>query len=137
MKKGVLLAWIATQVTSIQVTRGSVTHTIPRSSLGVIGKHSVVKAVELKTWAKAHLAANPEINRTELQILFAQNGDQLLYTPPYQCETQPIELLWAYVKNYVRKVMDNHHSVDAVIQMTKAGFDGNLTLPLTCNYAKS
>ena len=35
------------------------THTIPSKSLGIIGEHSVVKAVELKTWAKAHLAANP------------------------------------------------------------------------------
>ena len=76
-------------------------------------------------WVKAYLQRHPGTNQTLLQQEFARHGFQLLYTPPYQCDTQPIEMLWAYVKNYVGRVMGDDHSVAAVTQLTRQGFYGD------------
>jgi hypothetical protein len=79
----------------------------------------------MRQWIKAYLNAHPAINQTLLQQEFARHGFQLIYTPPYQCDTQPIEMLWAYVKNYVGRVMGDDHSVAAVTQLTRQGFYGD------------
>jgi hypothetical protein len=71
------------------------------------------------------LHQHPRMNRTLLRQAFDAEGWQLLYTPPYQCESQPIELLWAYVKNYLGRQMKNDHSVATVTQLTRAGFYGD------------
>ena len=79
----------------------------------------------MRRWVKAYLQRHPGTNQTLLQQEFARHGFQLLYTPPYQCDTQPIEMLWAYVKNYVGRVMGDDHSVAAVTQLTRQGFYGD------------
>jgi hypothetical protein len=79
----------------------------------------------MRRWVKAYLQRHPGTNQTLLQQEFARHGFQLIYTPPYQCDTQPIEMLWAYVKNYVGRVMGDDHSVAAVTQLTRQGFYGD------------
>ena len=56
---------------------------------------------------------------------FARHGYQLIYTPPYQCDTQPIEMLWAYVKNYVARAMGADHSIPTVTELVRQGFYGD------------
>ena len=56
---------------------------------------------ELKAELTGWLDAHPEHNQTEVHKLCSQHGYELVYTPPYQPAVQPIERLWAYVKNYV------------------------------------
>ena len=53
---------------------------------------------QLKKAAKQHIAEHPEINTTVPQQLFDDAGYELLYTPPYVSELQPIELIWAFTK---------------------------------------
>ena len=79
----------------------------------------------MRAWMKNYLLQHPDINRTLIQQRFDQLGWQLIYTPPYQCESQPIEMLWAYVKNYVGRVMSNDHSIETVTQLTRQGFYGD------------
>jgi hypothetical protein len=79
----------------------------------------------MRRWVKAYLQRHPGTNQTLLQQEFARHGFQLIYTPPYQCDTQPIEMLWAYVKNYVGRVMGDDHSIAAVTQLARQGFYGD------------
>ena len=83
MNKGDLAKWIATQARQIQVTREGETISFKSKHLAKKRGESVPTLEELRVWAKAHLKANPDINRTELQKRFEDSGDQLLYTPPY------------------------------------------------------
>ena len=43
----------------------------------------------------------PEMQETLLQGFFKKEGWRLVFTVPYWASSQPIEQLWAYVKNYV------------------------------------
>ena len=81
---------------------------------------------EMRTWMKQYLLQHPNINRTLIQQRFDQLGWQLIYTPPYQCESQPIEMLWAFVKNYVGRVMGNDHSIETITQLARQGFYGDV-----------
>jgi transposase len=51
----------------------------------------------LTEWLKAH----PQ--QTEIARLMEEAGHELLYTPPFQPEAQPIELLWGTVKAVVAR----------------------------------
>ena len=39
--------------------------------------------------------------------LLKDRGYQLIYTPTYTPTVQPIEMVWAYVKNYVARQYEN------------------------------
>lgn len=80
---------------------------------------------ELRQNLKAHLAAHPEINRTEVAKLFTQHHHELLYTPPYQPGVQPIERLWAYIKNYVAAQYKTGRTMRELLLQTYEGFYGN------------
>jgi len=70
-------------------------------------------------------ASYVETNCNLLQKEFDAYGYQILYTPPYECECQPIEMLWAYVKNYAARVMGDDHCVAIVTQLTHQGLYGD------------
>lgn len=53
---------------------------------------------ELAQWLKDH----PQI--TEVRRLMDEKGHLLLYTPPFQPEVQPIELLWGTIKKSIAKL---------------------------------
>lgn len=57
----------------------------------------------LKEKIKYHLESHPHINRTELEKLMSEHGHELIYTPPFVPEVQPIELLWADIKQQVAR----------------------------------
>ena len=77
---------------------------------------------EMRSWIRDYVLAHPDSHRTLLMAEFDKHGYQLIYTLPYECETQPIEMLWAYVKNYVARVMGTDHSVQAVTELARRGF---------------
>ena len=60
------------------------------------------KAEWLRAATDAYIIANhPELRRTKIMTIFAALGWLLVFTVPYWAKSQPAELAWAYVKNYV------------------------------------
>ena len=79
--------------------------TIPSSnfSADARGKAGGPTVAQLKEAVKQHLVEHPEINTTVPQQLLSDAGHELLYTPPYVSELQPIELIWAFTKALVAR----------------------------------
>ena len=44
---------------------------------------------------------HPHLRETKVIRMFRERGWQIIFTVPYWAKSQPIELAWAYVKNYV------------------------------------
>lgn len=74
---------------------------------------------------KEVMAAKPELHRTRLQTLFHNTGYQLLFTPPYTPEVQPIELVWAHVKNYVARQTTKDTNEEQLRIIVRRGFYGD------------
>jgi hypothetical protein len=130
MNKDQLAAWIASNpraANGITINRDGRDKFFGRTALFQHGSRYAPSVAELRTWVKADLLSNPDTNRNLLQKEFDAHGYQTIYTPPYECETQPIELLWAYVKNYVARVMGDDHSIETVTRLTRQGFYGDRT----------
>jgi len=128
MTKEQLAAWIVSNPRGekgITIQRDGKDKFFGRAALFQHGGRFAPTVAELKAWAKADLLSNSETNRNLLQKEFDAHSYQIIYTPPYECECQPIELLWAYVKNYVARVMGDDHSVATVTQLTRQGFYGD------------
>ena len=76
---------------------------------------------QLKRAAKEHLAAHPEINTTVPQQLMSDLNYELLYTPPYVSDLQPIEMIWAFTKGIVARRSHRTRSVhEAAVQTREA-----------------
>ena len=46
---------------------------------------------------------HPHLRETKVIRMFREKGWQIIFTVPYWAKSQPIELAWAYVKNYVAR----------------------------------
>jgi transposase len=121
-KKGPLADFLRQRkVKSITVEDGRV---IPASKFsadarGKVGGGPTIK--QLKTTVKEHLAAHPKINTTVPHQLLSDAGYELLYTPPYISELQPIEMIWAFTKGLVAHRSHRSRSVrEAVVQTREA-----------------
>jgi hypothetical protein len=125
MNKLELAAWISDRVDHITVIRDGVSKYFGKAALFQNKSNYAPTADEMRAWVKQYLLQHPTINRTLLQQRFDELGWQLIYTPPYQCECQPIEMLWAYVKNYVGRMMGSDHSIPFVTQLARQGFYGD------------
>jgi hypothetical protein len=75
---------------------------------------------ELQAAVRAHLESHPGINRTEVEKLLTKHGHSLIYTPPFTCRAQPIELAWATVKNQVARLYELNRSVEVTREQTEA-----------------
>jgi len=91
-------------VSSIRVQRGSRTLFMPFSSWLHRKSNLAPSAEELSHSLLAELSKHPERQRTAVRRMFDERGWQLIYTPPYTPEAQPIEKVWAYVKHVVASV---------------------------------
>ena len=107
---------------SITVEGGRV---IPASkfSADARGRAGGPTSEQLKKAAKEHLAAHPDINTTVPQQLFEDAGHELLYTPPYVSELQPIELIWAFTKALVARQSHRSRSVHTATVQTRKAMD--------------
>jgi hypothetical protein len=125
MSKYELAVWISDRADSITVQRDGTSKYFGKASLFQPASRYAPTVEEMRGWVKAYLLQHPSFNRTLLRQAFDTEGWQLLYTPPYCCECQPIELLWAHVKNYVGRQMGSDHSVAGVTQLARKGFYGD------------
>ena len=87
------------------------------------GRHAPTLA-ELKAELMAYLAAHPEMKHTEVAQLLTAHRHELIYTPPYQPGVQPIERLWAYVKNHVASQYKRGRTMPELILQTYKAFMG-------------
>ena len=94
---------------------------------------------ELQQSLQAHLTAHPELNRTEVSKLLSDHKHELLYTPPYLPGVQPIERMWAYVKNYVASRYKTGRTMRQLLAQTHQGFygDGNKHAAVDAHMAAS
>jgi transposase len=79
---------------------------------------------QLKNAVKQHLAAHPEINTTVPQQLFDDAGYELIYTPPYVSDLQPIEMIWAFTKALVARQSSRKRTVEQAAIQTRQAMDG-------------
>ena len=122
-KKGQLADFLRQRdVSSITVEGG---RTIPASkfSADARGKAGGPTVKQLQAAAKEHLAEHPEINTTVPQQLFDDAGHELIYTPPYVSQLQPIELIWAFTKSLVARQSSRSRSVDEAAAQTRQAMD--------------
>jgi len=129
MRKEQLAAWITSHLPEgelMRVQEGERQRVFGKTSLFSNASKYAPTCRQMRAWIKGYLLKHPDTNQTLLQQEFLRHGYQLIYTPPYQCDTQPIEMLWAYVKNYVGRVMGSDHSIAAVTELTRQGFYGDL-----------
>ncbi len=83
-------------------------------------------AIELSDALKLELSKHPDRQRTEIKKLFDERGWQLIYTPPYTPEVQPIEKVWAFVKNYIASLFTPHRTSSILITHTILAFYGDI-----------
>jgi hypothetical protein len=83
-------------------------------------------ASELSNALKLEISKHPDRQRTEIKKLFDERGWQLIYTPPYTPEVQPIEKVWAFVKNYIASLFTPHRTSSILITHTILAFYGDI-----------
>ena len=122
-KKGQLADFLRQrQVRSITIDGGGV---IPANkfSADARGKGGGPTLPQLKNAVKQHLRANPDINTTVPQQLFSDVGYELIYTPPYVSDLQPIEMIWAFTKALVAKQSTRKRNVEQTAIQTRRAMD--------------
>jgi hypothetical protein len=125
MNKLQLAAWISEHADSITVQRNGLSKYFGKAALFQPASRYAPTVIEMRSWIKQYLQRHPSMNRTLLRKAFDAEGWQLIYTAPYQCESQPIEMVWAYVKNYVGRHVSNVHTVNHAAALTRLGFYGD------------
>jgi transposase len=81
-------------------------------------------SLEIKHQLGLEIQKNPQNQISKLKEIFDPLGWKLVYTPPYTPETQPIEKVWAFVKNYVAKHYNTNEKMNDLIVEIKRGFYG-------------
>lgn len=74
-----------------------------------------------------------------LKKKFDEHGYELIYTPPYLPDVQPIEKAWAFVKNHVAVRYKNRRTMDELLAQVREGLygDGKDHTGLTAERAES
>jgi transposase len=122
-KKGQLADFLRQRsVESIAVDGGRI---IPASkfSADARGKAGGPTLAQLKSAVKAHLSAHPEINTTVPQQLMSDLNYELLYTPPYVSDLQPIEMIWAFTKSLVARQSHRTRSAHTCAVQTREAME--------------
>jgi hypothetical protein len=125
---------------SIKVKRGGEEKEFKVSTWGGRGGASSPTVKELNDALRVELPKHPEFQITIVQKMFNQLGWQLLYTPPYTPEVQPIEKVWAYVKHVVASHFTPNRSaasVHADLIMTFYGGDPLSPSGVTAEFCQS
>jgi transposase len=110
------------KVDSITVQRDGQSVTFTADTYAGRGKLSPTLP-ELKHVIADYLKSHPDINQTLPQKAMKKLGWELLYTPPYVPEVQPIELVWATVKQLVARQSVANRSVADTQRQTEEAFD--------------
>mmetsp|Transcript_21520 Transcript_21520/g.44287 ORF Transcript_21520/g.44287 Transcript_21520/m.44287 type:complete len:705 (+) Transcript_21520:260-2374(+) len=78
--------------------------------------------VAIVQWFKKH---KPDILRCKVEMAIEEAGGQVLWTPPYCPDVQPIELYWAAGKGNVSRNYYHGRKVKATIEDLRDGWYGN------------
>jgi hypothetical protein len=135
MNKMEIASWMVDQgLKDLKVMRDGAERTFGLASLFAprSGQYAPT-LLEMKEAMKKHLKDYPEKNRTRLQEVFVKHGYELIFTPPYTPQTQPIELVWAHVKNYVARQTDAHSNVASLQGLVRQGFYGDAAGHQACD----
>lgn len=92
-----------------------------------------------RTWF-APSSPSKNHQRSRAQKIFDIEGWQLLFTPPYNSECQPIEKIWAKVKKFVANQYTSDRSLEITRMQTLDGFYGsppNDYVGITSNFCNS
>jgi len=81
-------------------------------------------ALQLKALVKKYIQDNVSF---ECERLAKEQGHEVLLTPPYHSDLQPIELVWAMIKGAVGRQYNNDTTLELVHQRLMAEFDRVLT----------
>lgn len=68
---------------------------------------------------------NPELLECKVEAFLAREGYDVLWTPPYCPELQPIELFWASGKNHVALKFQNDFKMRDIVKYLREGWYGN------------
>ena len=121
-KKGQLADFLRQREVKSIVMDG-VTFPTSKFSADARGKAGGPTLAQLKTAVKAHLAAHPEINTTVPQQFMADKNYELLYTPPYVSDLQPIEMIWAFTKAIVARQSHRTRTAHACAVQTREAME--------------
>jgi transposase len=80
---------------------------------------------ELLDALKVAVASHPESQLSAVQKIFNQRGWQLIFTPPYTPQCQPIEKVWAYVKHHIASLFEPHRNAAVLLSQTILAFYGD------------
>ena len=117
-------------VSTISVKREGKEVEFVANSWELCGGPSTPKATELLDCLRAELPKHPEFQTTEAQRLFNDRGWQLLYTPMYTPEVQPIAKVWAFVKNIVARAFSCRRTPEKLREdLIMAFFAGDIRSP--------
>jgi len=73
---------------------------------------------EINKWLQSHPHANVEVPTSLVRDV--KKGSRIIYTPPYESWLQPIEMVWAQVKQRVREQSDRRRTSQQLQEQTKA-----------------
>lgn len=88
-------------------------------------------ADELLSVLKLKVLENPSLQWSHVRHIFEERKWQLIYTPPYTPVVQPIELVWAYTKNFVASEYQTGRTLHQLQDDVKRAFYGDLDLEHT------
>ena len=126
MNKLELAAWMVDKgVEEIKLMRKGKEKTFGKAALFNTRSKYAPSLEEMKAFAKQYLKEHPELSRSRLQKVMDEHGYRLIFTPPYTPQLQPIELLWAYVKNFVARSTSSSSTSESLQQLMRLGFYGD------------
>ena len=128
MKRGQLAEFLRQrQIKSITVTEhDKSTRVVPHTKFSADWRRDRTggpNVEQLQKAVKQHLEENPEINQTVPQQLMKDKHYELIYTPPYVSQLQPIELIWAYTKALVARQSRRDRTVQECAVQTRVAMD--------------
>jgi transposase len=84
---------------------------------------------EVDKWVESHPHANVEVPTALVRDV--KKGSRIIYTPPYESWLQPIEMVWAQVKQRVREQSDRRRTPAQLQEQTKTALRAISTERLT------
>jgi len=108
----------------VQRENGSHTFNLERAATTKRGSKHAPYAHEIRAAMSEYLKTRPDLQRSRLQALFDELGWKLIFTPPYTPSLQPIEMVWAYVKWWVREAFRPGRNMKRLLFDIQNGFYG-------------
>jgi len=123
-KSEIIASLKSLNVNSIQVERQGNIINYPDTTWGERKSSSAPSTSELLAALKIHVALNPQRQRSAVQKFFDSKGWQIIWTPPYTPQTQPIEKVWGYAKHFIASIFSPSRNLSVLLEDTLQAFYG-------------